>query len=708
MGRNAGGRYLGVLMAVAMIATTVPLRAAAVTPDSPVVVPSGIHPRNAAALEAGDSANATSVAAFDVGSFIDNGFVQLGVNPQGHLNVEGGPPSAGEGQTIVGLRWMLTNNDAISPGCQCEGWGAADVTSQVAGWASGADGIAPNLEVLNFFAAQDAAVSLVQIKNPAGVPVMTVRHLYEPVRDNPHLYQALVTITNVSDAPIEARYRRVMDWDVEPTAFDEWVTLKGNPANEPWLAGMTNDGFAHPSPLRPRTNLGLVGEGEDFPHPNPTIDQGALFDLDFGSLAPDNRVAFTIYYGVAGNEADALAALDKVGANVYSLGQPEPGRVTGEPNTFMFGFGRPISCEQEDFGLEEVRSDMAVRNGLSDVVVKYDPRTLVDPRIATWEQAAPEVAKAVLKKAEEALDRYRGLQFDVPNFVEIEITCDLFFRIPHDDFRPPPETAGIVEAASKMKLRTKFLEEAFRTTVLAWDPADQFVPPDGFWEELINHESFHTVQIQTSGEIDRGIDFLVDGDRTRTESTAMAAQELDGDWDDVPSNYSGRTGGLLGERNPQQLKDKSAIDHEVEGFGAPYEAGLIYQYWAERAPGGDPDLERRLASFLRTLIARARRPDRSLPGGVGPRPVRRPARILHRGLRPRRPERRQRTARLHVPRRTIQSIRGSQRAGLASIGRRPGVQRLAPGRPGRLREPGAPGRSGRDLRGGPPARGGPG
>ena len=46
-----------------------------------------------------------------------------------------------------------------------------------------------------------------------------------------------------------------------------------------------------------------------------------------------------MFYGAAANEADALAALDAVDADLYSLGQPNTpdGPTLGTPNTFMFG-----------------------------------------------------------------------------------------------------------------------------------------------------------------------------------------------------------------------------------------------------------------------------------------------------------------------------------------------------------------------------------
>jgi len=83
-------------------------------------------------------------------------------------------------------------------------------------------------------------------------------------------------------------------------------------------------------------------------------DHGALFDFQFGALAPGASRQFTIFYGAAASETDMLGALAKVGAEVYSLGEPDcpfdsldlictslpanAGVELGEPNTFAFGF----------------------------------------------------------------------------------------------------------------------------------------------------------------------------------------------------------------------------------------------------------------------------------------------------------------------------------------------------------------------------------
>ena len=51
-------------------------------------------------------------------------------------------------------------------------------------------------------------------------------------------------------------------------------------------------------------------------------DHGAAFDFQFEPLAAGESFTFKTYYGAAGNEADAEAALGAVGAEVYSFGKP--------------------------------------------------------------------------------------------------------------------------------------------------------------------------------------------------------------------------------------------------------------------------------------------------------------------------------------------------------------------------------------------------
>ncbi|WP_129345695.1 thrombospondin type 3 repeat-containing protein [Sorangium cellulosum] len=259
------------------------------------------------------------------GVILDNGTLQLGVHCEGHLNVPFEDPL---GYGALGLRYVRTGNPAIEPGEPAEGWGVGDALSGVAGYASRwPDGGAVNMTVVSFSATSSAAVSTVQVGS-----TFLVTHDYHPSALTPWLYEVVVTIQNISPDPVDLRYRRVVDWDVVPSPFLEYVTLDMGTASE--LFRTDTNGFNSANPFSfvssqpgPVTDAG----------PN---DLGALFDFDFGGLAPGERKVFRTFYGAAGTEADALRALSAVGAEAYSLAQPSTpaGSSLGAPNTFILAY----------------------------------------------------------------------------------------------------------------------------------------------------------------------------------------------------------------------------------------------------------------------------------------------------------------------------------------------------------------------------------
>lgn len=267
-------------------------------------------------------------------SIIDNGTVQLGVHAEGHFNVPGGVPSSGTGTTVVGLRFLPTGAESTSPGCLCEGWGVWDSISGVSGYANESAGSAGLVA-----AAPVSSPSTVITTADAGT-TFRVTHDYHP-SVTPLLYEATVTIENISAATVNAVYRRVMDWDIEPTAFSEFVTIQGTPSA---LIFSSDNGFASSNPAIPAGTLLFSGEAID----SGPADHGAVFDFDFGNLDPGEAVTFNTYYGAAGTEANAIAALTAVSAELFSLGQPNVagGPDLGTPNTFIFAFtgvgGPPI------------------------------------------------------------------------------------------------------------------------------------------------------------------------------------------------------------------------------------------------------------------------------------------------------------------------------------------------------------------------------
>ncbi len=267
---------------------------------------------------------------------INNGTILLAVNPTGELNTNDATGSpAGPGN--AGLTYLPTLNDATSPGCLCEGWGVADPATGTFGAANRATfGIGgSNITVESFVTTASTATSVVIVHPKGGGDSMRVTHDYFPSPATPNLYQVNVTIQNLTgDTIAVVQYRRVMDWDIEPTAFDEVVTIDGGTASA--LFQTTDDGFESSNPLT--SAGGILNFSGNFVDSGPT-DHGALFDFRFGPLAPGASLSFVTFYGAGATEAEANAALMAVGAEAYSFGQTSTDPIGGTPNTFIFAFG---------------------------------------------------------------------------------------------------------------------------------------------------------------------------------------------------------------------------------------------------------------------------------------------------------------------------------------------------------------------------------
>ena len=153
-------------------------------------------------------------SAYSGGSYanITNGTVSMGVWDTGQLNVPGGPshvPPYTDASYLVnftGLHYNPTGNESTSPGCLCEGWGAADAITGITGHANEDYGDPVNMTVLSFISDADSATSLVDIGG-----IMQVKHDYQPSGVTPFLYRVTVSVENTSGNLIHLRYRRVMD-----------------------------------------------------------------------------------------------------------------------------------------------------------------------------------------------------------------------------------------------------------------------------------------------------------------------------------------------------------------------------------------------------------------------------------------------------------------------------------------------------------------
>jgi hypothetical protein len=273
--------------------------------------------------------------------------VALGINDQGHLNVTDPTGSArtanGSGGAFgVATKYVngTTFSDGTAPGCLCEGWG---VSGSIAGTnyfgtasASNSPGVS-NLTVSSFTTDATAgrgtfARSTTALTSLSG---LSITQDYRISAGSSNLFENKVTITNATGSAIDSlRYVRDMDWDIAPTEFSELVTIGGT-GTTTQLELSHDNGFASLNPLL-ATSARTAGTTDvDFVRSGPS-DHGAYFKFNFGTLAAGESQTFSIFYGAAANETDALTALGETGIELYSFGQANS--VATNPTTYIFGF----------------------------------------------------------------------------------------------------------------------------------------------------------------------------------------------------------------------------------------------------------------------------------------------------------------------------------------------------------------------------------
>ena len=268
--------------------------------------------------------------------------VALGVNNDGSLNTQ---PNITANANDTGLAFRLSNGswiDGTSPGCLCEGWGVS-VNNATSGYANvSTDSGANNL---SFGAPTGVTASTVTTTTTlSSLPGLSVKHEYAPASSGA-LFKVKVTITNTTGATVnDLKYVRVMDWDIAPTEYAEYVTIKGT-GTTTLLEESHDGGFSSSNPLANST--GSPGTTNTDYSDNGPADHGAYYRYNFGSLANGASYDFNIFYGATASETAALAAIGAEAIELYSLGQSGMGgETTGAPATFIFGFsgvgGAPV------------------------------------------------------------------------------------------------------------------------------------------------------------------------------------------------------------------------------------------------------------------------------------------------------------------------------------------------------------------------------
>lgn len=302
------------------------------------------------------AALALAPAVAQAGAVIQYGNTLLGVNDGGELNFNGFHPAGGS--SVYGV-YRIGVGDAISPGCPCEGWGVStsydfggstSLTSGFLNRSAGNGGLTGG----TFGSTSSTAISTIGL---SGAPVQITHQFGGSLASD--VFQVNVTITNTGTGTAnDIVYRRAMDWDVPPTEFSEFVTHSGVAANLESAGGnvryASNNGFASSNPLSAAGTTGpeFIGNAsvnQDFVDLG-AADHGSVFDFAFGSLAAGESRSFNIFYGSAANESQALAKLNQLGVDLYSLGQssinvgtgPRLDETTGLPLFTETGSGHSV------------------------------------------------------------------------------------------------------------------------------------------------------------------------------------------------------------------------------------------------------------------------------------------------------------------------------------------------------------------------------
>jgi len=276
----------------------------------------------------------------------NNGRVAIGVNATGYLDTNaaalGGPRTQGSGGLLgiaydfAGIGGRTGFQDALSPGCLCEGLGVAG--NGAGSYVNGSFGNSGITYVSDTFVPGTSHTSVVN--GAAGLTVTQVVTRSAETGTGA-LFQAAVTIANTTAATVsDVMYARVMDWDVPVTEFREYVTHAGvSLGGTSNLLRATDNGFATGNPITGLSDPGIAAAPNTNGDQGGIADHGSLFVFGFGDLAAGASTTFNIFYGAGRDLSDAISLLTQVGAELYSLGQSSVGGVRGDDRpTYIFAF----------------------------------------------------------------------------------------------------------------------------------------------------------------------------------------------------------------------------------------------------------------------------------------------------------------------------------------------------------------------------------
>lgn len=286
---------------------------------------------------------------------IDNGVVQVGIHPGAGSGLGEGPvagtlpqtPSLG-GAVNVGLRFLTdvadaTGYEALLANDRYQwGWGVAYTSNgaTVAGHCN--QGMNLSACPAGAHAGPAPACTATHCVQTSWVGVqadlLRVDHEWAPAANEPSAYRTNVTLENPGDDPRTAVvYRRLVDWNVEPSPQNEYLEIQGIAPMPPALRFLGADGKGSADP-----RVALAATGCVAPLSYVTVaacgrgDRGFAVEFDLGTILPDESRSFCMFHGAAASKGAAEAVLRRLPVELYSLALTDP---TGAPATFFLGYG---------------------------------------------------------------------------------------------------------------------------------------------------------------------------------------------------------------------------------------------------------------------------------------------------------------------------------------------------------------------------------
>jgi hypothetical protein len=153
----------------------------------------------------------------------------------------------------------------------------------------------------------------------------------------PNILRIIENVTN-NGADTSVLFQRDVDWDVDPTRFDE-ISMGNGIAQSPSFAPIIESsyyGFEYPDPSFPYLfpcALGCFAQG----------DLGGGIKLNLGLLETGRSITFNFYYGISqiGQDVAALDAQARALGVTYDILTTSSGAFFGQQSAFI-GYGAPL------------------------------------------------------------------------------------------------------------------------------------------------------------------------------------------------------------------------------------------------------------------------------------------------------------------------------------------------------------------------------